>query len=116
MPSNFGRAGMVLQTIPMNITIPQTGLKPIRYSVTGVTMDANGVPLAGCILNVYETISSGNTGEPKGRLVNTGVSDANGNYSMDVNSKSNVTFQVEAVNSDNTVQGVTVNTLVAIIS
>jgi hypothetical protein len=88
--------------------------QPPRYTISGVTKDSAGVALGAVSIEVYEIITGTPTGnEPKGRLVGQTVSDANGNYRVDVYSAVGVTFQVDAYKSGAPdVAGTTVNTLV----
>ena len=78
---------------------------PSRYLISGVTRNAGNTPLAGCAVDVYETVSKlwrGNT-----------ISDANGNYAIEISGDRGITFRVDAylVGSPDT-SGTTVNTLV----
>ena len=85
--------------------------QPARYTISGVTRDSSGAPLAGCTVEIYET---GSISEPRGQLRATTVSDAGGNYSADVtSSETGLTFQAKAyLPGAPDVAGVTVNTLV----
>ena len=88
--------------------------RAIRYRIYGVTKDSAGAALGACTVHVYEVISAVATKEePKGRLVGSTMSDANGNYTIDVYSSVGVTFQVEAYKAGAPdVAGISVNTLV----
>lgn len=87
--------------------------RPKKYTLTGVTRDNTGAVLAGCTVDVYETITAANPNEPKGRLVNSTVSDANGNYTVDVYQLTGATFRVQVYKAGSPdVAGGSVNTLV----
>jgi len=91
----------------------ERSLRGARYVISGQTQTLNGVALAGCTVNVYETIRGQNLNEPKGRLVGSAVSDSLGNYTVDVYTGPNATFQAEAYLAGTTdLAGITVNTLV----
>ena len=90
------------------------GRRPIKYVISGVTRDSSGAALGNCLLEIFEVINGVVTKEePKGRLVNTGISDASGNYSIEVYASSGVTFSVDAYKAGSPdLAGTTVNTLV----
>ena len=89
--------------------------RPPKYTISGVTKDSNGAALGGCTVEVYETVAEVNPNEPKGRLVNSTVSDANGNYSIDVYAGPNATFRVQSYKAGAPdVAGTTVNTLIGV--
>ena len=74
-----------------------------RYNISGVTRDSVGSPLGLCTVEVFETVS--------GLLRGSTVSDANGNYSLDVTG--GLTFFLVAYKPGSPdVSGTTVNTLV----
>lgn len=86
---------------------------PARYLIAGVTRDAAGAPLGGCTVHVFEKES--------GLFRDEVISDANGNYAVDVSGPDAVdaesglplTFQCVAyLPGSPDVAGVTVNTLV----
>jgi hypothetical protein len=58
--------------------------QPARYVLRGVTLNTNNVAEGGLIVEVYETVS--------GALRGSTVSDANGNYSLDVTGTEGLTF------------------------
>ena len=92
---------------PNAISIPYADVKqPARYTISGVTQDSFGNPLGGCVVEVYETVSNMIRAET--------VSDANGNYIVDVTSgETGLTFQAIAYLSGSPdVAGITANTLV----
>lgn len=82
-------------------------LKLRRYTVSGVTKDSAGAVLGDCNVEVYET------SDPQNRLVGATVSDADGNYSIDVNGPdTEMTFFAVANKAGAPdVAGTTVNTL-----
>jgi hypothetical protein len=88
--------------------------KPIKYTLSGSTLDSTGAALGNCNIEVYETINGVVTKEePKGRLVNMTTSNSAGAYSVDVYSWPGVTFRVDAYKPGGTdVAGTTLNTLV----
>lgn len=92
--------------------------KQIHYLITGQTLDASGNPLGGCAVNVFQTIAATATeSQPQGRLVGSTVSDANGNYSVEVQADPNMTFQAVAyLPGSPDVAGITVNTLTPVAS
>lgn len=56
-----------------------------RYRLTGVTkVLATGAVLPGCTVEVYETVTATSLCEPHGMLRGVTVSDAAGNFSLDV--------------------------------
>jgi len=89
--------------------------QPTRYVVSGITRDASLNPLANCTVNIFET----STGIIRGST----ISDANGNYSLDVTGTNaadpdytykngeSLNFFAVAYSSDGTLVGATVNTL-----
>ena len=89
--------------------------QPMRYRLTGRTLDSTGAVLGNCQLEVFEILNTTAIyphAEPKGRLVATATSDANGNYTVDVMDRPGVTFQVDAYKSGSPdVAGTTLNTL-----
>lgn len=87
---------------------------PIKYTISGLTRDSTQAVLGNCTLKVFEVVNGAATNEePKGRLVNMGTSDANGNYSIEVYSSPGVTFNVDAYKAGSPdLAGTTVNTLV----
>jgi hypothetical protein len=108
MPGNLGRLTSDMK-FPQNTMKPQ----PARYIIFGVTMDFTGTPLGNCLVRIFERES--------GLLRAEVVSDASGNYSVDVNGPDAVdnesllplTFQAVAYKAGSPdVSGVTVNTLV----
>lgn len=104
-------AGRGLAPRPMaNSYVPFN--QPARYTISGVTKDVNGAVLGNCTVDIYE--ASPGPGEPHGQLRATVVSDASGNYSVDVtSSETGLTFQAKAYLAGSPdVAGVTVNTLV----
>jgi hypothetical protein len=80
--------------------------QPARYVISGVTRDVNNNPLPGCMVEVYESASN--------LFRASTVSDANGNYAVDVtSSETGLTFQAIAyLPGSPDVAGITVNTLV----
>lgn len=82
-------------------------LQPARYNIRGITKDTAGAALGSCAVEVFETVS--------GLLRGSTVSDANGNYSLDVTGGMGLTFFCVAykVGSPD-VSGTTVNSLVGI--
>ena len=89
--------------------------RPPKYSIAGVTKDATGAPLGGCTVEVYETVTAANLNEPKGRFVGSTVSDANGNYSVDVYVGPGATFRTVVYKAGAPdVAGTSVNTLVGV--
>ena len=89
--------------------------RPMRYRLTGRTLDSTGAVLGNCKLEIFEILDTTAIyphAEPKGRLVATATSDANGNYTVDVMDRPGVTFQVDAYKSGSPdVAGTTLNTL-----
>jgi len=81
--------------------------QPPRYRVVGVTRNSTGVALASCAVEIFETGS--------GLLRGATVSDADGNYSLEVTgSGAGLTFFVVAYKAGSPdVAGTTVNTLTA---
>jgi hypothetical protein len=109
MPGNLGRMTADMR-YPGNVQAPQ----PPRYVISGVTRDTAGNPLGGCTVRVFEKM---------GLLRAEVVSDANGNYRVDVNGPDAIdaesgellTFQCVAYLPSSPDQaGVTVNTLVGV--
>jgi hypothetical protein len=79
--------------------------QPARYTIAGITRDSNNNPLAACAVEIFETGS--------GFLRGSTVSDANGNYSIDVTGGMGLTFFAVAYKAGTSdVAGTTVNTLV----
>lgn len=77
-----------------------------RYTISGVTRDSSGNPLGGCSVEVYESVANLFRGAT--------ISDANGNYAVEIAGDRNITFQAIAyLPGSPDVAGVTVNTLVA---
>lgn len=82
---------------------------PARYRIVGVTVDQGGLPLGLCTVEVYETVPGE---EPHGLLRGSTVSDANGNYTLDVTGGMGLTFKCIAYKPGSPdVFGTTVNTL-----
>lgn len=79
-----------------------------RYTISGITRDALGQPLAGCTVEIYEAGS--------GLLRGNGVSGADGTYSLDVTGPdTGLTFYVAAfLPGASEVAGITVDTLVGV--
>ena len=73
LPIGFGRT--VYR--PSQFDTPQNDLKLRNYAVTGITKDSTGAALAGCTVDIYETLSDIHRGRT--------VSDAAGNYTINVN-------------------------------
>lgn len=89
-----------------NIFSDKTVSQYSRYLISGVTRDASGNPLGNCVVEVYETVSN--------LFRATTVSDANGNYAIEISGDLGITFQAIAyLPGSPDVAGVTVNTLVA---
>ena len=110
--SNRQGPAMWLPMMPRKFSVEKNSLKGIRYLLTGITKDSAGSPLGSCSIEVFETIPGVVGNEPKGRLVNTGTSDASGNYSIEVHSKTGATFRCVAYKGGSPdVAGTTVNTL-----
>ena len=85
----------------------------IRYVISGITQDSTGAALGSCAVSVFETIPNAALNEPQGRLVGMTVSDAAGNYSVDVTTAAGTTFFVVAYKAGAPdVMGTTVNTLI----
>ena len=127
-PQNFG-----MLTVPGSRTpapgMPKLGMttvsgfskyntpprQPMRYRLTGRTLDSAGATLGNCNLEIFEIVTTTAIyphAEPKGRLVATATSDANGNYSVDVFDRPGVKFQVDAYKPGAPdVAGTTLNTL-----
>lgn len=81
--------------------------QPPRYTISGQTLDANSSALGGCDVRVYETGS--------GLLRAASVSDASGNYSLEVTGGQGLKFFVVAYKAGGPdVVGTTVNTLVGV--
>jgi hypothetical protein len=81
--------------------------QPPRYRIFGITKDSGGSALGGCNVEVFETAS--------GLLRGATVSDATGNYSIDVTGSEGMTFFAVAYKAGSPdVTGVTVNTLVGV--
>ncbi len=78
---------------------------PISYEITGVTKDSTGAALGGCTVKVYRTTDD--------VLVGTQVSDAAGNYNIQVAASSLAYYVVAYLAGSPDVSGTTVNTLVA---
>jgi hypothetical protein len=90
---------------PMTLPGRAVYRRPARYTIAGITRDASNNPLAGCAVEVFETGS--------GLLRGATVSDANGNYSIDVTGGEGLTFFAVAYKAGTSdVAGTTVNTLV----
>jgi hypothetical protein len=86
-------------------------LQPPRYRLVGITKDSGGNPLGACTVEVFETVS--------GLLRGSTVSDANGNYSLDVtvSAGTGLTFFCNGYLAGSPdVAGTTVNTLVGVAS
>lgn len=102
---------------PPDYVLPQAAMRAIRYLITGITKDSTGAALGGVTVEIYETIPGVTNPEPKGRFVNATLSDANGNYSVEVHGIPGATFQGKATKGGGTpVAGVTVDTLTAVIT
>lgn len=102
-------AGIGLGPLPMgDFYIPFN--QPVRYRITGVTKDKDGVALGNCTVEVYEVAPGTAGAEPHGQLRGSTVSDASGNYSLDVTTGADgLRFQAKAyrtkavVNSNTTI-------------
>lgn len=78
--------------------------EPTRYDISGYTRNSAGVALAGCLVEIYETVS--------GLLRATTTSDANGYYTVQVTGVENLAFTANAyLDGYGDVMGVTINTL-----
>ena len=103
-----------LPRTPKTFAVETLSLKKIRYLITGVTRNSSGVAIGNVSIEALEAITA-NTSEPKGRLVGTTISDANGNYSIEVHADPAVKFQIDAYKAGAPdVAGTTVNTLVPV--
>lgn len=114
-PMNPGTRAVV-QVMPLKIQeFFQDKQRPPKYRITGVTKDSTGAALGTCAVDIYETVTSANPNEPKGRLVGSTVSDAAGNYSVDVYAGPGATFRAVMYKAGAPdVAGVSVNTLVGV--
>jgi len=92
---------------PCKFSHPQERLKTRDYTISGVTRDSTGVALAGCTVEIYETTDAQN------RLVGDTISDANGNYSINVNGPDTAKafFAVAYKAGSPDTSGTTINTL-----
>lgn len=87
--------------------------QPQNHILSGITKDATGVVLAGCTVEVYETITPNNPNEPKGRFVGSYVSNADGSYAIPVYAGPGATFRIVSYKAGAPdVAGTTLNTLV----
>lgn len=78
-----------------------------RYLISGVTRDSAGNPLAGCTVEVFETVS--------GLFRGYTISDASGNYAIEIAGDRSITFLANAYLAGSPdVAGTTVNTLTAV--
>ena len=84
----------------MFVKQPFTG----RFSITGVTRDSAGAPLATCTVHLYQTADDLRVGST--------VSDSMGNYSFSLPQNSGFFYAV-AVDPTGALAGVTPNTLIA---
>ena len=83
--------------------VPRTS----RYLISGVTRDASNNPLGGCSVDVYETVSKLWRGNA--------ISDASGNYAIEIVGDRAITFKVDAyLTGSPDTSGTTVNTVVAV--
>ena len=108
-------SGRGLKPQPMgNLCLPFN--QPARYVISGVTKDSAGSPLGGCTVEVYEALPDATEQNQHGTLRGVTVSDAAGNYSLDVTSdETGLKFQAKAYLAGSPdVAGVTVNTLVGV--
>jgi hypothetical protein len=79
--------------------------QPSRYVISGVTRDASGNALGSCAVNVFETVS--------GLLRGSTISDASGNYNIEIAGDRGLTFFAAAyLPGSPDIAGVTVNTLI----
>ena len=89
--------------------VPQQRLYPVQshYAITGITKDSTGVAVGGCTVKLYKTSSDA--------VVDTTLSDANGNYSFPIAMGGNETFYVVSYKAGSPdIAGTTVNTLVGV--
>ena len=97
MPSLSNRQGpaMWLPKGPRHAFVETAEFKPIRYLISDQTVDSALVPVPFAKVEVFETIPGTRErfGEPKARFVNSTVSDANGNYSVEVHAGAGATFR-----------------------
>jgi hypothetical protein len=101
MPIIGGFAVGLLPNIFSDKTVSQSS----RYLISGVTRDASGNPLGGCLVEVYETVSN--------RYRNYTISDASGNYAIEIAGDRSITFQAVAyLPGSPDLAGTTINTLV----
>jgi hypothetical protein len=97
-------AGLGLTPVPMaKLSIPFN--QPSRYRISGVTKDSTGAALGNCGVDIFETGSR--------RFVGSTISDASGNYSLDVTVEVPC-FGVFYLAGAPDVAGTTVNTLVGV--
>jgi hypothetical protein len=96
--------GAAVGVISFALPAPQTS----RYIISGVTRNAAGAVLPFCTVDVYESVSD--------LRRNTTVSDANGNYTLEVNGPATgFTFYLVAYLAGSPdVAGTSVNTLVGV--
>lgn len=107
------RDGSTLTVMPQKIQEFYLDAKPRQQFLTGVTRDSAGVVLGGCTVEIYETIDPSNLNEPKGRFVNSVVSNPDGTYSVPVYAGPGATFRVVTYKAGApSVAGTSVNTLV----
>lgn len=84
-------------------THPLSNRGPV--TVTGVTKNAAGTALGGCLVAIYAT--------PTNAVIETGVSDGSGNYTLSAN-VSGPYYVVAYLAGAPDVEGTTVNTLVGV--
>ena len=84
--------------------VPSVG--PVqKWTISGITKDSTGTPLAGCTVHIFETM--------RDLLMGLTVSDGGGNYSLSV-TPSNPQYCVAYLAGFPDVAGTTVNTLTGV--